>query len=116
MMVSKRNPGCLQCASARGPKVVLRGLLYDRCLPNLVQFWEVLLKEFVTLLGDFALELGDLLTVATIELVDDIHALGYCPEGDVLADASVLLLSNEARFITGHIMHVSGGAELGYRR
>ena len=47
--------------------------------------------------------------------LDDIHALGYCPEGDVIADASVFLLSNEARFITGHIMHVSGGAELGYR-
>lgn len=47
--------------------------------------------------------------------LDDIHALGHCPEGDVVADACVFLLSNEARFITGHIMHVSGGAELGYR-
>ena len=47
--------------------------------------------------------------------LDDIHALGYCPEGDVVADACVFLLSHEARFITGHIMHVSGGAELGYR-
>ena len=48
--------------------------------------------------------------------LDGIHALGRCPEGDVVADASVFLLSEKARFITGHIMHVSGGAELGYRR
>ena len=48
--------------------------------------------------------------------LDDIHPLGYCPEGDVIADASVFLLSDKARFITGHIMHVSGGAEIGYRR
>ncbi|MEI8293520.1 MAG: SDR family oxidoreductase [bacterium] len=48
--------------------------------------------------------------------LDDIHPLGYCPEGEVIADASVYLLSDKARFVTGHIMHVSGGAELGYRR
>jgi len=48
--------------------------------------------------------------------LDEIHALGYCPEGDVIADACVYLLSDKARFVTGHIMHVSGGAELGYRR
>ena len=48
--------------------------------------------------------------------LDDIHPLGPCPEGDVIADACVFLLSDKARFITGHIMHVSGGAELGYRR
>jgi NAD(P)-dependent dehydrogenase (short-subunit alcohol dehydrogenase family) len=47
--------------------------------------------------------------------LDRIHALGYCPEGDVIADACVFLLSHEARFITGHILHVRGGAELGYR-
>ena len=50
------------------------------------------------------------------QYLDEIHPLGYCPEGDVIADASVFLLSDKARFITGHIMHVSGGAELGYRR
>ena len=50
------------------------------------------------------------------QYLDDIHALGYCPEGDVIADAAVFLLSEKARFITGHIMHVSGGAEIGYRR
>ncbi len=48
--------------------------------------------------------------------LDGIHALGYCPEGDVVADACVFLLSHMARFITGAIMPVSGGAELGYRR
>lgn len=48
--------------------------------------------------------------------LNDIHALGYCPEGDSVADACVFLLSDKARFITGHLLHVSGGAELGYRR
>jgi len=33
----------------------------------------------------------------------------------VIADACVFLLSDLARFITGHILPVSGGAELGYR-
>lgn len=50
------------------------------------------------------------------DYLDAIHPLGDCPEGDVIADACVFLLSNKARFITGHIMHVSGGAEIGYRR
>jgi meso-butanediol dehydrogenase/(S,S)-butanediol dehydrogenase/diacetyl reductase len=55
--------------------------------------------------------------VAKIEkYLDDIHVLGYCPEGDVVADACVFLISDKARFITGNIMPVSGGAELGYRR
>jgi NAD(P)-dependent dehydrogenase (short-subunit alcohol dehydrogenase family) len=48
--------------------------------------------------------------------LDNIHLLGYCPRGDVIADAAVFLLSSSARFITGCIMPVSGGAELGYRR
>jgi NAD(P)-dependent dehydrogenase (short-subunit alcohol dehydrogenase family) len=48
--------------------------------------------------------------------LDSIHALGYCPNGDVIADACVFLLSDKARFITGCIMPVSGGAELGYKR
>jgi NAD(P)-dependent dehydrogenase (short-subunit alcohol dehydrogenase family) len=50
------------------------------------------------------------------EYLDGIHVLGYCPEGDVVADACVFLASDNARFITGSIMPVSGGAELGYRR
>lgn len=48
--------------------------------------------------------------------LDEIHALGYCPEGDVIADAALFLISNDSRFVTGHILHVSGGAEIGYRR
>jgi meso-butanediol dehydrogenase/(S,S)-butanediol dehydrogenase/diacetyl reductase len=47
--------------------------------------------------------------------LDRIHPLGYCPGGDVIADASVFLLSPAARFITGCILPVSGGAELGYK-
>lgn len=54
---------------------------------------------------------------ASIEkYLDDIHLLGPCPHGDVIADAAVFLLSSKARFITGCILPVSGGAELGYRR
>lgn len=48
--------------------------------------------------------------------LDEIHPLGYCPKGDVVADTCVFLASDMARFITGTIMSVSGGAELGYRR
>jgi meso-butanediol dehydrogenase / (S,S)-butanediol dehydrogenase / diacetyl reductase len=48
--------------------------------------------------------------------LDEIHPLGDCPHGDVIADAAVFLLSRRARFITGCILPVSGGAELGYRR
>jgi meso-butanediol dehydrogenase / (S,S)-butanediol dehydrogenase / diacetyl reductase len=48
--------------------------------------------------------------------LDEIHPLGYCPEGDVIADAAVFLISDAARFITGSITPVSGGAELGYKR
>ncbi len=52
---------------------------------------------------------------ASIETyLDTIHALGYCPEGDVIADAAVFLASEAARFITGCLLPVSGGAELGY--
>lgn len=47
---------------------------------------------------------------------DGIHALGYCPEGDVIADACLFLISEQARFITGCILPVSGGAELGYKK
>ncbi len=50
------------------------------------------------------------------QYLDDIHLLGYCPRGDVVADAAVFLLSSKARFVTGCILPVSGGAELGYRR
>jgi NAD(P)-dependent dehydrogenase (short-subunit alcohol dehydrogenase family) len=48
--------------------------------------------------------------------LDEIHALGYCPKADVVADAAVFLLSEKARFLTGCVLPVSGGAELGYKR
>lgn len=50
------------------------------------------------------------------QYLDDIHLLGICPRGDVVADAAIFLLSSRACFITGCILPVSGGAELGYRR
>ena len=50
------------------------------------------------------------------EYLDAIHPLGPCPHGDVVADVALFLLSQRARFITGCILPVSGGAELGYRR
>jgi meso-butanediol dehydrogenase / (S,S)-butanediol dehydrogenase / diacetyl reductase len=54
---------------------------------------------------------------ATIrQSLNEIHLLGYCPKGDVVADAVVFLLSDKSRFITGCILPVSGGAELGYKR
>ncbi len=53
---------------------------------------------------------------STERYLNKIHPLGYCPEGTTIADACVFLLSEKARFITGHILNVSGGAELGYRR
>jgi len=53
---------------------------------------------------------------STEQYLNEIHPLGYCPDGDAIADACVFLISDKARFITGHLMHVSGGAELGYRR
>ena len=50
------------------------------------------------------------------DFLNHIHALGFCPEGDVVADVAVFLLSDQARFMTGVALPVSGGAELGYRR
>lgn len=47
--------------------------------------------------------------------LEAIHPIGYCPQGDVVADACTFLISDMARFITGCIMPVTGGAELGYR-
>jgi meso-butanediol dehydrogenase/(S,S)-butanediol dehydrogenase/diacetyl reductase len=50
------------------------------------------------------------------EYLDNIHPLGYCPDSDVIADACLFLISDQARFITGCILPVTGGAELGYRK
>jgi NAD(P)-dependent dehydrogenase (short-subunit alcohol dehydrogenase family) len=69
--------------------------------------WTPLLREWV-------LEQPD--PGAAEYFLNHIHALGYCPEGDVVADAAVFLLSDKARFITGVALPVSGGAELGYRK
>jgi meso-butanediol dehydrogenase / (S,S)-butanediol dehydrogenase / diacetyl reductase len=69
--------------------------------------WTPLLREWVSQQPDPA---------QMEQYLSDIHPLGYCPEGDVIADAAVFLLSNRARFMTGAIIPVSGGAELGYRR
>lgn len=52
----------------------------------------------------------------TQRYLDEIHLLGPCPHGDVVADVAVFLLSHRARFMTGCIVPISGGAELGYRR
>jgi meso-butanediol dehydrogenase/(S,S)-butanediol dehydrogenase/diacetyl reductase len=49
------------------------------------------------------------------QYLDKLQPLGNMPAGDVIADACVFLLSDAARFITGTILPVSGGAELGYR-
>jgi NAD(P)-dependent dehydrogenase (short-subunit alcohol dehydrogenase family) len=49
------------------------------------------------------------------QYLDNIHPLGYCPEGEVIADVAVFLISDAARFVTGCMMPVSGGAELGYK-
>ncbi|MDT3405374.1 SDR family NAD(P)-dependent oxidoreductase [Mucilaginibacter terrae] len=50
------------------------------------------------------------------DYLDNIHALGYCPNSDVIADACLFLVSDQARFITGCVLPVTGGAELGYRK
>jgi meso-butanediol dehydrogenase / (S,S)-butanediol dehydrogenase / diacetyl reductase len=44
-----------------------------------------------------------------------IHALGYCANPEEIANAALFLCSPEASFVTGHIMHVSGGSEIGYK-
>ncbi|WP_291197980.1 SDR family NAD(P)-dependent oxidoreductase [Dyadobacter sp.] len=50
------------------------------------------------------------------QYLNNIHPLGDCPGGDVIADVALFLVSDAARFVTGCIMPVSGGAELGYKR
>jgi meso-butanediol dehydrogenase/(S,S)-butanediol dehydrogenase/diacetyl reductase len=65
------------------------------------------------MLADWGKEQND--TEGIKSYLDGIHALGFCPEGDVIADVCTFLVSDKARFVTGVIMPVSGGAELGYR-
>ena len=53
---------------------------------------------------------------AEIELyLDRIHTLGYCPSPDEIASVAAFLCSDDARFVTGCIMPVSGGSECGYK-
>lgn len=66
------------------------------------------------MLSDWANQQPD--PAAIEQFLNEVHPLGDCPQGDVIADAAVFLLSDRARFMTGCIMPVSGGAELGYRR
>jgi NAD(P)-dependent dehydrogenase (short-subunit alcohol dehydrogenase family) len=49
------------------------------------------------------------------DYLDRLSSLGYCPEAEELAPAAVFLCSEDARYVTGHVMHVSGGSEVGYR-
>lgn len=53
---------------------------------------------------------------AARQVFAEMSVLGYCPNGDVIADAAVFLLSEDSRFISGCILPVSGGAEIGYKR
>jgi NAD(P)-dependent dehydrogenase (short-subunit alcohol dehydrogenase family) len=46
--------------------------------------------------------------------LQQIHSLGYCPEPDEIASVAAFLCSDEAKFITGCLMPVSGGSECGY--
>ena len=46
--------------------------------------------------------------------LNQIHALGYCPEPSEIATVAAFLCSDEAKFITGYLMPVSGGSECGY--
>jgi NAD(P)-dependent dehydrogenase (short-subunit alcohol dehydrogenase family) len=48
------------------------------------------------------------------EYLDRVHALGYCPEAEEIAAAAAFLCSDDARFITGCVMPISGGSECGY--
>ncbi|MEZ4901277.1 MAG: SDR family oxidoreductase [Spirosomataceae bacterium] len=57
------------------------------------------------------------LNPSSIEVyLNNIHAWGIVPEADVVADVAAFLVSDAARFVTGCIMPVSGGAELGYKK
>ena len=47
--------------------------------------------------------------------LDRLHVLGFCPEADDVAPVALFLCSSDARFVTGHVQHVSGGSECGYR-
>ena len=81
------------------------GILVNAICPAGV--WTPLLRQWVREQRD---------PQAVDDYLNRIHVLGYCPEPDVIADAATFLISDKARFVTGCILPVSGGAELGYRR
>lgn len=70
--------------------------------------WTPMLEKWIQDLGAES--------TAMLEYVNKLHPLGPCPNGDVIADACVFLMSHMARFMTGCILPVGGGAELGYRK
>ena len=47
--------------------------------------------------------------------LDRIHSLGYCATPELIASVAAFLCCDDAKFVTGCIMPVSGGSECGYK-
>ena len=60
--------------------------------------WSPLLREWASHQHD---------PVETADRLQSLAVLGYCPEGDVIADAATFLISEKARFITGTVLPVA---------
>jgi len=52
--------------------------------------------------------------VATVQVLNDMHALGRPAASEEIAEAALFLASSESGFITGVALPVDGGASLGY--